>query len=101
MPKVGKKEFEYTGKGKEKAKKYAKKTGQKMEKYQMGGIVNPMAPSGTPPYGDDKDSPQSAIPMPTAPIAPVAPVNPYNIMDARNRSQMYMEEGGKVDNKKK
>lgn len=30
MPKVGKKKFPYTKKGKSSAKKYAKKTGQKM-----------------------------------------------------------------------
>lgn len=30
MPKVGKKHFSYTKKGKATAKKYAKKTGQKM-----------------------------------------------------------------------
>ena len=94
MPQVGKKGFEYTEKGKKEAKEYAKKTGQKMEKYYGGGMV-------TPPYGDDRDSAQDAIPLPTAPTAPIAPVNPYNTMDARNRSQMYMEEGGKIDNKKK
>ncbi len=32
MPKVGKKEFPYTTKGKAAAKKYAKKTGKKMTK---------------------------------------------------------------------
>jgi hypothetical protein len=32
MPKVGKKEFPYTAKGKAAAKKYAKKTGKKMTK---------------------------------------------------------------------
>jgi len=32
MPKVGKKKFTYTKKGKEAAKKYAKKTGKKMKK---------------------------------------------------------------------
>lgn len=34
MPKVGKKEFDYTKKGKKAAKKHSKKTGKKMsEKY--------------------------------------------------------------------
>ena len=32
MPKVGKKKFDYTEKGKKDAKSYAKKTGQKMAK---------------------------------------------------------------------
>ena len=32
MPKVGKKHFSYTEKGKKAAKSYAKKTGQKMTK---------------------------------------------------------------------
>ena len=32
MPKVGKKKFAYTSKGKVAAKKYAKKTGKKMSK---------------------------------------------------------------------
>jgi hypothetical protein len=32
MPKVGKKEFPYTAKGKAAAKKYAKKTGKKVKK---------------------------------------------------------------------
>ena len=32
MPKVGKKKFPYTKKGKEAAKKHAKKTGKKMKK---------------------------------------------------------------------
>ena len=32
MPKVGKKKFTYTKKGKEAAKKYAKKTDKKMKK---------------------------------------------------------------------
>ena len=32
MPKVGKKHFSYTAKGKAAAKKYAKKTGKKMTK---------------------------------------------------------------------
>ena len=32
MPKVGKKHFAYTEKGKKEAKDYAKKTGQKMTK---------------------------------------------------------------------
>ena len=32
MPKVGKKKFKYTKSGKKAAKKYAKKTGQKMTK---------------------------------------------------------------------
>lgn len=32
MPKVGKKKFPYTKKGKAAAKKYAKKTGKKMKK---------------------------------------------------------------------
>jgi len=32
MPKVGKKKFPYTAKGKAAAKKYAKKTGKKMTK---------------------------------------------------------------------
>ncbi len=32
MPKVGKKKFAYTAKGKKAAKKYAKKTGKKMKK---------------------------------------------------------------------
>ena len=34
MPKVGKKEFPYTAKGKAAAKKYAKKTGEKMTKVK-------------------------------------------------------------------
>jgi len=33
MPKVGKKKFPYTKKGKAAAKKYAKKTGKKKKKY--------------------------------------------------------------------
>ena len=33
MPKVGKKKFAYTAKGKKAAKKYAKKTGKKMKKH--------------------------------------------------------------------
>ena len=32
MPKVGKKKFSYTAKGKKKAKAYAKKTGKKIKK---------------------------------------------------------------------
>jgi len=32
MPKVGKKKFAYTAKGKKKAKVYAKKTGKKIKK---------------------------------------------------------------------
>lgn len=32
MPKVGKKKFPYTKKGKQNAKKYAKKTGRKMKR---------------------------------------------------------------------
>ena len=32
MPKVGKKKFSYSKKGKEAAKKYAKKTGKKVKK---------------------------------------------------------------------
>ena len=32
MPTVGKKKFSYTKKGKEEAKKYAKKTGKKVKK---------------------------------------------------------------------
>tara|TARA_R110000824_G_scaffold19467_9_gene75322 strand:- start:1829 stop:1933 length:105 start_codon:yes stop_codon:yes gene_type:complete len=32
MPKVGKKKFDYTAKGKKKAKAYAKKTGKKIKK---------------------------------------------------------------------
>lgn len=32
MPKVGKKKFAYTAKGKKAVKKYAKKTGKKMKK---------------------------------------------------------------------
>jgi hypothetical protein len=32
MPKVGKKKFAYTAKGKKAAKKYAKKTGKKVKK---------------------------------------------------------------------
>lgn len=32
MPKVGKKKFDYTAKGKKAAKKYAKKTGKKVKK---------------------------------------------------------------------
>ena len=32
MPKVGKKKFSYTKKGKQAAKKYAKKTGRKVSK---------------------------------------------------------------------
>ena len=32
MPKVGKKKFDYTEKGKKDAKSYSKKTGQKMTK---------------------------------------------------------------------
>ena len=39
MPKVGKKHFKYTKEGREKAKKYAKKTGQEIE-YMGGGVVN-------------------------------------------------------------
>lgn len=34
MPKVGKKEFPYTAKGKAAAKRYAKKTGKKMTKVK-------------------------------------------------------------------
>ena len=33
MPKVGKKKFSYTKKGKKAASKYAKKTGKKVKKY--------------------------------------------------------------------
>ena len=36
MPKVGKKKFSYTKKGKTAAKKYAKKTGKKMKKSRRG-----------------------------------------------------------------
>ena len=32
MPKVGKKQFAYTAKGKSEAKKFAKKTGKKVQK---------------------------------------------------------------------
>ena len=39
MPKVGEKHFKYTKKGREKAKKHAKKTGQEI-KYMGGGVVN-------------------------------------------------------------
>ena len=41
MPKVGKKEFAYTDKGKKKAKAYAKETGQSVEypTYDSGGRV--------------------------------------------------------------
>ena len=39
MPKVGEKHFKYTKKGREKAKKHAKKTGQEIE-YMGGGVVN-------------------------------------------------------------
>lgn len=35
MPKVGKKKFPYTKKGKQDAKKYAKKSGKKMTKKKM------------------------------------------------------------------
>ena len=35
MPKVGKKKFPYTAKGKKAAKTYAKKTGKKMSKKKM------------------------------------------------------------------
>ena len=44
MPKVGKKKFPYTAKGKAKAKAYAKKTGKKMKskKYQKGETIMPM-----------------------------------------------------------
>jgi len=34
MPKVGKKQFAYTAKGKSAAKKYAKKTGKKVKKVK-------------------------------------------------------------------
>jgi len=36
MPKVGKKKFSYTKKGKKAAKKYAKKTGKKVRKMKRG-----------------------------------------------------------------
>ena len=36
MPKVGKKHFSYTEKGKKAAKKYAKKTGKKVAKKRKG-----------------------------------------------------------------
>jgi len=36
MPKVGKKKFPYTKKGKQDAKKFAKKTGRKMKKRKYG-----------------------------------------------------------------
>ena len=36
MPKVGKKHFSYTEKGKKAAKKYAKKTGKKVTKKRKG-----------------------------------------------------------------
>ena len=36
MPKVGKKTFKYTKKGKTAAKKYAKKTDKKMKKSRRG-----------------------------------------------------------------
>ena len=41
MPKVGKKEFEYTEKGKEEAEEHAEKTGQEVEypTYDAGGRV--------------------------------------------------------------
>ena len=41
MPKVGKKEFSYSDKGKAKAKAYAEKTGQEVEypSYDAGGRV--------------------------------------------------------------
>ena len=41
MPKVGKKEFDYTKKGKAKAKAYAEKIGQEVEypTYDAGGRV--------------------------------------------------------------
>tara|TARA_R110000851_G_scaffold278276_1_gene431340 strand:+ start:225 stop:398 length:174 start_codon:yes stop_codon:yes gene_type:complete len=38
MPKVGKKHFSYDKKGREKAKKYAKKTGKEV-KYTDGGKI--------------------------------------------------------------
>ena len=36
MPKVGKKKFSYTKKGKKAAKRYAKKTGKKVRKMKRG-----------------------------------------------------------------
>ena len=36
MPKVGKKHFSYTKKGKKAAKKYAKKTGKKTKRSKRG-----------------------------------------------------------------
>ena len=41
MPQVGKKSFPYTAKGKKAAKSYAKESGQEVEKYENGGVVNP------------------------------------------------------------
>ena len=63
MPKVGKKEFDYTKEGKEEAQEYAEKTGEKVEKYYGGGMISPLAPSILP------------------------------SMDARSRSQIYYEGG--------
>lgn len=37
MPKVGKRDFSYSAKGRSAAKKYAKKTGQKMTKTRKKG----------------------------------------------------------------
>ena len=81
----------------------------KKANYQMGGVVNPVMPSNIPPYGDGRDSAETAAPISSAQAAPAAPlisapppisaapINPYNTIDARNRSQMYMEHGGKVE----
>ena len=39
MPKVGKKHFPYTKKGKKAAKEYAKKKNKKIKKYMNGGYA--------------------------------------------------------------
>jgi hypothetical protein len=51
MPKVGKRHFPYTEKGKKAAKAHAKKTGQSVGKYYGGGKVDPFStknPEGVP-----------------------------------------------------
>ena len=51
MPKVGGKHFPYSEKGKKAAKAHAKKTGKKIEKYALGGSVDPFSnknPKGVP-----------------------------------------------------
>ena len=51
MPKVGKKHFSYSEKGKKAAKAHAKKTGQSVDKYYGGGSVDPFStknPTGVP-----------------------------------------------------